>query len=117
MAQRLELENTLLQNTSVMVGRTEIPKWLGQSYDIWMNEIDRWTKNEKSLDKTKYCDVLESLKKNDTVKDYAISLIVERTERLRVFKSILDVMDEKYLKKVDEKTLEVIKSIIENKTD
>ena len=51
-AQRLELENTLLQNTSVMVGRTEIPKWLGQSYDIWMNEIDIWTNNEKSLDKT-----------------------------------------------------------------
>ena len=96
-----------------MVGRTEIPKWLGQSYDIWMNEIDRWTNNEKSLDKTKYCIVLKSLKKNDTVKDSAKSKIVERTERLRTFKSILDVTDEKYVKKVGEKTLEVIKSITE----
>ena len=65
------------------------------------------------MDKTKYCNVWESLKKNDAVEDYAISQIVERTERFRTFKSILDVMDEKYLKKVGEKTLEVIKSITE----
>ena len=56
-----------------------------------MNEIDRWTNNEKSLDETKYCNVLESLKKNDAVKNYAISQIVERTERLRTFKSILAI--------------------------
>ena len=78
-----------------------------------MNEIDRSINNEKALDETKYCNVLESLKKNDAVKNYAISQIVERTEILRTFKSILDVMDEKYLKKVGEKTLEVIKSITE----
>ena len=80
---------------------------------LWMNEIDRWTNNEKSLDETKYCNVLESLKKNDAVKNYAISQIVERTEGLRTFKSILDMMDEKYLEKEGEKTLEVVKSITE----
>ena len=82
-----------------------------------MNEIDRSINNEKALDETKYCNVWESLKMNDAVKDYAISQIVERTEGLSTFKSILDVMDQKYLKKVREKTLEVIKSITEQKTD
>ena len=46
-----------------------------------------------------------------------IGQIVERTEGLRKVKSILDVMDEKYLKTVGEKTLEVMKKITEYKTD
>ena len=50
--------------------------------------------NDMSSDETKYCNVLESLKKNDAVKEYAMGQIVERTERLRTVKSILDVMDE-----------------------
>ena len=82
-----------------------------------MNEIDRSINNEKALDETKYCNVWESLKKNDAVEDYAISQIVEKTERLRTFKSILDVMDEKYLKTVGEKTKEVMKNITEYMTD
>ena len=74
--------------------RKEICKYVRKKESeklLWMNEIDRWTNNEKSLDETKYCNVLESLKKNDAVKDYAISQIVERTERLRTFKSILAI--------------------------
>ena len=50
--------------------------------------------NNKSSDENKYCNVLESLKKNKAVKEYAIGQIVERTERLRRVKRILDVMDE-----------------------
>ena len=42
---------------------------------------------------------------------------MERTERLRTVKSILDIMDEKYLKTVGEKTLELMKNITEYKTD
>ena len=115
--QKLELEKALPQRTNVMIGRTEIPKWSGQSYKVWKKEIEKWTANDKSTDEAKYCNILESLKENDTVKEYTMSQIVERTERLRTVKSILDIMDEKYLKTVGEKTLELMKNITEYKTD
>ena len=66
--QQLELEKALPQKTNLMVGRTEIPKWSGQSYEIWKNEIERWVLNDKSSDETKYCNVLESIKKNEAVR-------------------------------------------------
>ena len=100
-----------------MVGGTEIPKWLGKTYKIWKNEIERWILNDKSSDETKYCNVLESLKKNDVLKEYAMSQIVKRTERLKTVKSILDVMDEKYFRTVGEKTLEVMKKMVDYKGD
>ena len=93
MQQLLELEKASTQMTNLLVGWTEIPKWSGQTYQIWKNEMERWIVNDKSSDETKYCNVLESLKKNDAVKEYAIGQIVERTEILRTVKSILDVMD------------------------
>lgn len=43
--------------------------------------------------------------------------IMERTERLITVKSILDLINEKYLGTVGEKTLEVMKKITEYKTD
>ena len=52
-------------------------------------------------------------KKIDAVKEYVIGQIVERTERLRMVKIILDVFDEKYFKTVGEKTLKVMKKITE----
>ena len=101
-----EIEKALPQKTSLMVGRTEIPKWSQEKYEAWKNEIERWTANNKSSDDTKYCNVLESLKKNDAVSEYAMSQIVERTEGLRMVQSILNVMDKKYLRAIGEKTLE-----------
>ena len=59
--QKLELEKALPQRTNVMIGRIEIPKWSGQSYKVWKNEIEKWTANDKSTDEAKYCNILESL--------------------------------------------------------
>ena len=54
MQQQLEMENALPQKTNLIVGQKEIPKWSGQTYDIWKDEIERWIVNDKSSDKTKY---------------------------------------------------------------
>ena len=52
------------------------------------SQIERWIVNDKSSDETKYCNVLESLKKNYALKEYAMGQIVKRTERLRMVKSM-----------------------------
>ena len=59
-----------------MIGRTEIPKWIGQEFDVWKKELEKWNENDKSSEETKYCNVMESLKKNDQIKDYVITTLV-----------------------------------------
>ena len=44
---RMEIEKQAPQRTNLMIGRTEIPKWSGQSYEVWKNGIERWTLNER----------------------------------------------------------------------
>ena len=37
--QQLEIEKAFPLKTNLMVGRTKIPKWSGQSYDIWKMKL------------------------------------------------------------------------------
>ena len=46
--------------TSLMIGRTEIPKLIGQEFDAWKKELEKWNENDKLSDETKYYNVLES---------------------------------------------------------
>ncbi len=49
--------------TSLMIGRTEIPKWIGQEFEVRKKEMEKWHENDKSSEETKYCNVMESLKR------------------------------------------------------
>ena len=79
-----------------MVGRTENPKWVGQDFDVWKKELEKWTENDKSSEETKYCNILESLKKNDKVRDFVVSTLTEKTENNRTVAGILQVLEENY---------------------
>ena len=48
--------------------------------DVWKKELEKWNENNKSSDETKYCNVLVSLKKNDKVKDFVVSVLTERID-------------------------------------
>merc|ERR1712082_500101 len=63
-----------------MIGRTEIPKWIGQEFEVWKKEMEKWHENDKSSEETKYCNVMENLKKNDKIKDYVVNTLAEKTE-------------------------------------
>ena len=41
------------QKTSLMIGRTEIKKRVGQDFDVWKKELEKWTENDKSSEDTK----------------------------------------------------------------
>ena len=51
--------------------------------------------NNTALDEEKYIELLESLKKNDAVKDYVVKIVVEKVETIRTVMKILDVLYEK----------------------
>ena len=44
------------------------PIWSGQKFDRYKKEIETWSANNKSTEEDKYVDLLESLKKNYTIK-------------------------------------------------
>ena len=45
----VELAMELLIKTTLMIGRTEILKWI-----VWKKELEKWDENDKSSDETKY---------------------------------------------------------------
>ena len=48
------------------------PLWSGQEFDRWRLEVEKWYNNNRSTDEEKYIDLLESLKKNDAIKDFVV---------------------------------------------
>ena len=52
--------------------------------------------------------MLESLKKNDKIKDFVVSTLTEKTENDRTIAAILRVMGEKYARTVSEKCLSLM---------
>ena len=73
--------------------------------------------NDKSSDETKYCNVLESLKKNDKIKDFVVNVLTEKTENDRKVAAILKVMSEKFERTMSEKCLNLMAEIVNFKTD
>ena len=90
------------------------PLWSGQKYDRWKIEVEKWFDNNKSTDEEKYIDLLESLKKNDAVKEFVVKTLVEKVGNTRTVKKILEVMTEKFAKTTSEKTSDMMKKISGN---
>ena len=60
--------------------------------------MEKWAKNNKSTEEDKFVDLMESLKKNETIKAYVTKTLVEKIGGTREVKKVLDVMAEKYSK-------------------
>ena len=57
-----EIAKAMPVKTNLMIGRTEISKWIGQEFEVWRKEMEKWHENDKSTEESKYCNVMESLK-------------------------------------------------------
>ena len=90
----VELAKELPAKTSLMIGRIEIPKGIGQEFDMWKKELEKRNENYQSSEETKYCNMIEILKKNDKIKDYMISTLADKTENDRKVTAILKMMAE-----------------------
>ena len=44
----VEMAKAMPAKTSLMIGRTEIPKWIGQDFEVWKKEMEKWHENDKS---------------------------------------------------------------------
>ena len=76
------------------------PTWSGQDFEKWKIEIERWFDNNKSSDEDKYIDLMESLKKNEVIKEFVVKTLVEKVGTMRTVKRVMEVMAKKYANKI-----------------
>ena len=60
---------------------------------------------------------MESLKKNDKIKDFVVSVLTEKTENDRKVAAILKVMSEKYERTMSEKCLSLMAEMVNFKIE
>ena len=68
------------------------PVWVGQKFDKWRLEINKWKENNKSTEEDKFVDLLESLKKNETIKEFVTKTLVDKVGNTRTVDRVLTVM-------------------------
>ena len=59
------------------------PVWVGQKFDKWKLEVEKWKENNRSTEEDKFVDLLESLKKNDTIKEFVTKTLVDKIGDVR----------------------------------
>ena len=93
------------------------PIWTGQKFDKWKVEIEKWNENNKSTEEDKFVDLLESLKKNDSIKEFVTQTLIDKISDTRTVDRVMTAMAEKYSKTTCEKITDTMKKISGFKTD
>ena len=75
--ERMETRNQNNPTTQLVKPRNPLI-WSGQKFEKWRLEIEKWSENNKSTDEDKYGDLMESLKKNDVIKEFVTKTLVEK---------------------------------------
>ena len=104
----IEKKNRPEEKTTQLVKPRFPPLWSGQEYDRWRVDVEKWFNNDK------YIYLLESLKKNEVIKDFVVKTLVEKVGETRMVKRILEVMTEKFTKTTSEKIVDMIRKISDN---
>ena len=70
-----------------------------------------WHNHSRGNDEEKYLDLVESLKKNEAIKEFVNRTLIEREGETRTVARILEIMSEKFDRNMGEKTLEMMRKI------
>merc|ERR1712090_113283 len=87
------------------------PAWTGQRFDKRQNEVVKWQTNNKATEEDKFMDLVESLKKNEAIKDFVSKSLLEKVGDTRTIEKILSVMAEKFSKTICEQIKDTMKKI------
>ena len=70
-----------------------------------------------TVSEDKYTDLIESLKKNDSIKDFMTKTLVEKAGETRTVDRTLEILEEKYSKTECEKLVDLMRKISGFKMD
>ena len=94
-----------------LVKARQPPGWTGQRFDKWRAEVEKWNSNNKVKEEDKFVDLVESLKKNEVIKDFVAKSLLEKVGDTRTVEKILRVMAEKFSKTICEQIKDTMKKI------
>ena len=107
----------IANQTSQLIKARFPPIWSGQKFEHFRGEVEKWKANNKASEEDKFIDLLESLKKNDSIKEYVHRTLIEKVGNDRTVKRILDVLSDKYSMTTAEKILGLMKKISDFKAE
>ena len=113
----MNLQKAAVTEPNQLIKTKNPPMWFGQRFDIWKKDIEKWSANNKVSEEDKYIDLFESLKKNETIKDYVHKSMIEKIGDERTVKNVIKILSEKYSITTGEKILLLMKTISEFKID
>ena len=64
--------------------------WSGQKFDRWKAEVERWNQFNRANDEEKFLDLMESLKKNEAIKQFVNKTLIEKVGEIRTVTKILE---------------------------
>ena len=97
--------------TTQLVKSRQPPLWSGQKFDRWKAEVERWNQFNRANDEEKFLDLMESLKKNEAIRQFVNNTLIEKVGETRTVTKILEEMSEKYDRNMGEKTSEMMRKI------
>merc|ERR1712030_54609 len=103
------------RNTTQLVKPRAPPGWSGQRFDKWRVEIENWSTNNRAIEEDKFVDLIESLKKNDAIKEFVSKSLLDKVGETRTVEKILGVLAEKYSKTICEQIKDTMKKICSSK--
>merc|ERR1712030_179214 len=115
MGGRVMTETQEARNTTQLVKPRLPPGWSGQQFDKWRAEVEKWNENNRATDEDKFVNLVESLKKNDAVKDFVSKSLLDKIGETRTVKKILEILAEKYSKTTCEQIKNTMKKIFNQK--
>ena len=74
------------QATTQLIKARLPPVWVGQKFDKWRTEVEKWKENNILTDEEKFVDLLESLKKNDKIIEFVTKRWWRRSEMKELWK-------------------------------
>jgi hypothetical protein len=111
----LKLVDNRENKDTVQITRSKpVPVWAGGDFDLWKSEVVGWAEKNTDDEYHKCQDLIESLKKNETVKKYVVDVILEGTVLVvdKTVKKVLDIMSDRFEKTKAEKLKDVFKNMI-----
>ena len=99
------------RNTTQLVKPRWPPGWSGQRFEKWQVEIEKWSTNNKASEEDKFVDLIESLKKNEAIKEFVSKSLMDKVGETRTVEKILRVMAEKFSKTICEQIRDTMRKI------
>jgi hypothetical protein len=103
------------RSTTQLTKAKQPPIWIGTNFECFRREVEAWELGNKEPAQDKFHALMESLKKNNDIKDYVVTHILEKTTKqaTQTVTHVLDFLVEKFVKTFTEKAKEVFGQLID----